>query len=319
MPHNKPATPSASGPTVTLPAFAKINLDLRILGVRPDGFHQLKTIFQSLALHDDLTFTWRPGPFAIECDDARVPTDEHNLVWKAAALLWRTAGPGRGDTPRDVVVSLHKRIPAAAGLGGGSADAAIALLGLSHVWDLDLDLPTLSRLAAGVGADVPFFLVGGTALGLERGDDISPLLDLPRTSVVVVRPHFGVSTAEAYGWYDNEPRRAPREYGRRALPAHWPPWATGLRNDLEPAVVRHHPTVVRIKQALIDAGAAFAAMSGSGSAVFGLFERPEAARRTAADLSRPGWLVLATRTLSRREYGARVRPPLARTRKRRIS
>ena len=297
-----------------LPAFAKVNLDLRILGVRSDGFHDLKTIFQSLALHDVLTFTARRGPFAIECDDPKIPTNERNLVWKAASLLWRTAG-GSGDVPRDAVVGLRKRVPAEAGLGGGSADAAMAILGLARIWKLRLDVPTLSRVASAVGSDVPFFLVGGTALGLGRGDDIYPLVDLPRTYVVVVRPQFGVSTVEAYGWFDTEPRRNTRDTHRKALPAKWPEWALNLRNDLEPAVAGHHPTISRIKQTLMDAGAAFAAMSGSGSAVFGLFERLDAARRTAADLARPGWTVVSTRTLSRAEYAARLRPVLARTRK----
>jgi 4-diphosphocytidyl-2-C-methyl-D-erythritol kinase len=304
---------------LTLPAHAKINLDLRILGVRPDGFHDLKTIFQSLALHDDVTITARKGPFAIECDDPKIPRDERNLVWKAAALLWNTAGKSRRETPRDVVVSLRKRIPAAAGLGGGSADAAIALLGLARVWDLNVDIPTLSRIASTIGADVPFFLVGGTALGLGKGDDIYPLVDLPRTYVVIVRPHFGVSTAEAYGWFDTEPRRPVREAARRPVPEHWPQWATTLRNDLEPAVVRHHPTVSRIKQALLDAGAVVASMSGSGSAVYGLFERLDAARRTAADLTQPNWLVISTRTLSRTEYANRIRAVLAGGRRARIS
>ena len=303
---------------LTLSAFAKINLDLRILGVRGDGYHDLKTIFQTLALHDDLTFTARKGPFVLECDDDRVPCDERNLVWKAASLLWRTVGKRRGETPRDVVVGLRKRIPAAAGLGGGSADAAMALLGLARAWEVDVDIPTLSRLAASVGSDVPYFLIGGTALGLGRGDDVYPLVDLPRTYVVIVRPHFGVATAEAYGWYDTEPRRQVRDPSRKPLPDHWPAWATNLRNDLESPVVLHHPAVGRIKQSLLDAGAVFAAMSGSGSAVFGLFERLDAARRTAADLSRPGWLVVSTRTVSRSEYATRLRPILARTRKRRL-
>lgn len=298
-----------------LPAFAKVNLDLRILGVRPDGFHDLKTIFQSLALHDVLTFTARRGGFAIECDSPKIPTDERNLIWKAASILWRTAG-GRGNIPRDAVVGLRKRVPDEAGLGGGSADAAMAILGLAKIWKMQLDIPTLSRVAAAVGADVPFFLIGGTALGLGRGDDIYPLVDLPRTYVVIVRPQFGVSTADAYDWYDHEPRRVARETGRRNPPERWPEWAANLRNDLEPVVTGHHPTIGRIKQALLDAGAVFAAMSGSGSAVFGLFERLDAARRTAADLARPGWLVLSTRTMTRAEYAARLRPVLARTRKR---
>jgi 4-diphosphocytidyl-2-C-methyl-D-erythritol kinase len=187
------------------------------------------------------------------------------------------------------------------------------------MWGLDVDWPTLCRLGSGLGADVPFFLVGGTALGLGRGDDISPLADLPRTYVVIVRPQFGVSTVEAYGWYDSEPRRPSREPARKPLPDRWPEWAGNLRNDLEPVVTRHHPTIARIKQALIDAGAAVAAMSGSGSAVFGLFERLDAARRTAADLSRPGWQVVCTRTLSRAEYAFRLRPVLAPARRARIS
>lgn len=302
-----------------LQAFAKINLDLRILGLRPDGYHDLRTIFQTLALNDTLTFTARKGAFRIQCDDPELPTDRRNLVWQAASLLWRTAGKGRGHTPRDAVVQLQKRIPVQAGLGGGSANAAIALLGLARVWELDVDLPTISRLAAGIGADVPFFLLGGTALGLGRGDDISPLIDLPRSSAVIVRPRFGISTPEAYRWYDAEPRTRVRSLSRRALPAAWPKWARNLGNDLETPVTAHHPTIGRIKQALIEAGAVYAAMSGSGSTVFGLFERHDAANRTARDLARPGWHVLATRTVTRAEYARKLAPTLAHRRKRRIS
>jgi 4-diphosphocytidyl-2-C-methyl-D-erythritol kinase len=306
-------------PDLILPAFAKINLDLRILGVRGDGFHDLRTVFQSLLLHDVITFSRRKGAFTIECDDPKLPTDHRNLVWKAASLLWRTAGRRRGEPPRDVVINLRKRIPQEAGLGGGSADAAMTLLGLSRLFHFDVDLPTLSRLAGGLGADVPFFLVGGTALGLGRGDDIYPLSDLPRTYVVIVRPQFGVATADAYSWYDNEPRRPAREATRRLLPDRWPEWAMNLRNDLEPVVAQHHPSITRMKTALIEAGAVVAAMSGSGSAVFGLFERLDAARRTASDLARPGWQVSSTRTLSRTEYGRRLRPVLAAIRRSRIS
>lgn len=305
-------------PSLILPAFAKINVDLRVLGVRPDGFHDLRTVFQSLAVHDVVTFTRRPGSFAIECDDPALPVDRRNLIWKAASLLWRTVGRGRGETPRGVRVGLQKKVPQASGLGGGSADAAMTLLALSRLWGLDVDIPTLSRLAARLGADVPFFLVGGTALGLGRGDDIYPLVDLPRTHVVVVRPRFGVSSGDAYAWYDQEPRRQVRT-GLRQMPATWPDWARMLKNDLEPAVIRHHPTIGRIKAALLDAGATYAAMSGSGSAVFGLFERAEAAKRSSTDLARPGWQVLCTRTLSRSEYSQRLRPVLAGIRMSRIS
>ncbi|MEO8679471.1 MAG: 4-(cytidine 5'-diphospho)-2-C-methyl-D-erythritol kinase, partial [Vicinamibacterales bacterium] len=291
--------------SISLPAFAKINLDLRILGTRPDGYHDLRTIFQTLALSDRVTVTARRGVFAITCDDEDVPTDRTNLVWKAASLM-RRLGQQKSGPPRDLEIDLHKRIPSQAGLGGGSADAAATLLALNHLWQLGLDQATLARIGARLGADVPFFLVGGTALGLGRGDDIYPLDELPVVHVVVLRPAFGVSTVEAYGWYDKDSRRARREPPARPAPAGWPSWSASLRNDLEPPVTKHHPAISRLRQSLLDSGAVFAAMSGSGSAVFGLFERADAARRTAHDLARPGWAVVCTKTLNRREYARRL-------------
>jgi 4-diphosphocytidyl-2-C-methyl-D-erythritol kinase len=283
--------------SVSLPAFAKINLDLRVLGTRADGYHDLRTIFQSLALFDKVTVTTRRGAIKITCDDADVPTDRRNLVWKAASMLHRVS-TGKSGEPSGVAIDLRKRIPAQAGLGGGSADAAVTLIALN----------TLSRLGARIGADVPFFLVGGTALGLGRGDDIYPLTDLPTTHVVILRPGFGVSSTDAYTWFDQE-RRGRRPPAPRLMPAGWPAWAAALRNDLESPVITHHPAIGRIKQSLLDAGAEVAAMSGSGSAVFGLFERADAARRTARDLARPGWMAVHTRTLSRREYARRLAAP----------
>lgn len=291
--------------SASLPSFAKINLDLRVLGTRPDGFHDLQTVFQSLALFDDVTVSLRSGPLAVTCDEPDIPVDQRNLVWKAASLLHRTV-TGKSSAPRDVLIDLRKRVPSEAGLGGGSSNAAMTLLALNTLWKLDLDLATLSRIGARLGADVPYFLVGGTALGLGRGDDIYPLADMPPVHVVILRPGFGVGTADAYRWFDEEKRRSVKDPSPRAMPPGWPAWSATLRNDLEAPVVRHHPAIGRIKQSLIDAGAAFAAMSGSGSAVFGLFERADAARRTANDLSRPGWLSLHTRTLSRREYERRL-------------
>jgi 4-diphosphocytidyl-2-C-methyl-D-erythritol kinase len=291
--------------SVSLPSFAKINLDLRVLGTRPDGFHDLKTVFQSLALFDNVTVTARRGALVVTCDEPDIPTDQRNLVWKAASLLHRTV-TGKQSAPRDIAIDLRKRVPAQAGLGGGSSNAAMTLLALNKLWKLDLDLSSLSRIGARLGADVPYFLVGGTALGLGRGDDIYPLADMPPVHVVILRPGFGVSTADAYTWFDEEHRRPMKEPVPREVPPGWPAWSATLRNDLEGAVVRHHPAISRIRQSLLDAGATFAAMSGSGSAVFGLFERVDAARRTANDLSRPGWLSLHTRTVNRRDYERRV-------------
>lgn len=291
--------------TVSLPSFAKINLDLRVLGTRADGYHDLKTIFQSLALFDSVTVSTRRGPLAVTCDEPDIPTDQRNLVWKAASLLHRVA-TGKSSAPRDIAIDLRKRVPSEAGLGGGSSNAAMTLMALNKLWKLNLDLASLTRIGARLGADVPYFLVGGTALGLGRGDDIYPLTDMPPVHVVILRPGFGVSTADAYSWFDEETRRPLKEPAPRAVPPGWPAWSATLRNDLEIPVVRHHPAIGRIRQSLLDSGAAFAAMSGSGSAVFGLFERADAARRTANDLARPGWLSLHTRTLSRRDYDRRV-------------
>ena len=177
----------------------------------------------------------RPGPFTIGCRTANVPLDETNLVWAAAARLWTALG--RAGEPRDTRVAIEKAIPVAAGLGGGSADAAAALLGLGKLWG-GVPMTLLREVSASVGADVPFFLSGGTALGLGRGEEIYPLVDLPPHWVVIVRPPYGVSTAEAYAWYDEDRaagHREPREL--QVLPVPWPTRAAQMINDLEPPVV----------------------------------------------------------------------------------
>ena len=285
--------------TLQLPAFAKINLDLRVIGVRPDGYHELRTVFQTLRLHDTLTFVQRPGPLTLSCRTPGVPTDHRNLVWKAAAGLWRERH-GRRRAPEGVAMHLIKRIPAEAGLGGGSADAAAALHALNRLWSMGADDDTLVRVASGVGADVPFFLGGGTALGLGRGDAIYPLDELPPVWVALVRPPFGVSTVEAYRWWDADPGRSPR-VPVASPPASWPQWARVLGNDLEPPVARQHPTITRIRRALLRDGAFAAAMSGSGSTVFGLFTSAAGARAAVRPWQRPGWVALTTRTCSRRD------------------
>src|SRR5688572_20609894 len=266
---------------VTIRAHAKINLDLRVLGVRPDGFHELRTVFQAISLHDVIECTVREGPFALECDTAGVPLDSSNLVWKAAQALWRSLR--RPGPVRDVVVRLHKHIPLQAGLGGGSADAAATLLGLTRLWRVPVRAAQLTDIAAPLGSDVPFFLAGGTALGLGRGDEVYPLADLPRHWIVLVIPGFGVSTVEAYNWYniDREQggliRRDPQH-----VPGPWPSRAAQMINDLEGAIARHHPEIDQMKAALRRAGALAAAMSGSGSTVFGLFQRRNDAIRAVS-------------------------------------
>lgn len=253
-------------------ACAKINLTLRVLGVRPDGYHELRTVFQSIALHDTLRFTAAPGPLRIVCDDPRVPVDERNLVWRAADVLWRAAG--RRGAVEGVRIALRKRIPMQAGLGGGSSDAAAAVRTLARVWCPDMPLAELERLGATLGADVPFFFRGGTVLGVERGDRLFQLADAGRSWVVLAQPDFGVSTADAYAWFDAAhgasavaTRRPPAQSSRASAAG---PFGDG-GNDLQAPVAARHPAIRRLIRALTIHGASWAAMSGSGSACFGLF------------------------------------------------
>jgi 4-diphosphocytidyl-2-C-methyl-D-erythritol kinase len=292
-------------------AHAKVNLDRRVLGVRPDGFHELRTVFQSIELHDVLTGVDRPGPFTLRSRATTLPLDSTNLVWKAAAALWRALG--RPGDPCDTTVVIEKNIPLEAGLGGGSADAAASLLLLARMWG-GAPLTLLREVASGIGSDVPFFLWGGTALGLGRGEEIYPLVDLPVHWVVLVRPPFGVSTGEAYSWHD-EDRAAGLKESREVqiLPVPWPTRAAQMINDLEPPVVRRHPEITEIKGALKDAGAVASSMSGSGSAVFGLFRTPTLAGRAAKAVARAGFRTVQTRTLTRGEYERRCRVVAKRT------
>jgi 4-diphosphocytidyl-2-C-methyl-D-erythritol kinase len=295
---------------VTIRAHAKINLDLRVLGMRPDGFHELRTVFQAISLYDTIRFIPREGPFAIECDIAGVPLDESNLIWRAAAALWRSLR--RSGPVRDAVVQLEKQIPFQAGLGGGSADAAATLMALTHAWRVPIRPSQLTDVAAHIGADVPFFLAGGTALGLGRGDEIYPLADLPRHWIVLLIPGFGVSTSEAFGWYDGEPElsRAPRE--AQHVPGPWPSRAAQMINDLEAPIARHHPEIDQMKAALRRAGALAAAMSGSGSTVFGLVQQRRDALAAVERLQGSGWRVLLTESLGRWEHSRRTRPSVIR-------
>jgi 4-diphosphocytidyl-2-C-methyl-D-erythritol kinase len=296
----------------TIRAHAKINLDLRVLGMRPDGFHELRTVFQTISLHDTITCVPREGPFALECESAEVPLDRSNLVWRAAEALWRALR--RTGPLRDVAIRLDKRIPLQAGLGGGSADAAATLMALVRAWRVPVRSTQLTDVAATLGADVPFFLAGGTALGLGRGDEIYPLADLPRHWIVLIVPGFGVSSGDAYRWYDEErvPERGHVPPDPQYVPGPWPSRAAQMINDLERPIARHHPEIDQMKTALRRAGALAAAMSGSGSAVFGLFQRRRDATRAVKRLGGSGWQVVLTESLGRDEYARRSRPIPAR-------
>ncbi|HYN08220.1 MAG TPA: 4-(cytidine 5'-diphospho)-2-C-methyl-D-erythritol kinase [Vicinamibacterales bacterium] len=290
--------------TLVLRPPAKINLTLRVGPRRADGLHDVRTLMQSIAIADTLALTARAGLFSLNVHGLGVPADRENLVWRAAELLWRASG--RAGEPRDVHVHLDKSIPMAAGLGGGSADAAAALVGLNVIWNTRRTRPQLIGLSAELGSDVPFFLQGGTALCAGRGEEIYPVDDVSRLGIIVVKPSIGVATADAYRWLD-EDRQAKPDDDRRSslLDLGWPSGPIDVVNDLERPVATRHPVVAEIVDACRRAGARAAAMTGSGSAVFAAFSEP-AAKRAVRRLRRPDWLVMLTRTLTRREAARRI-------------
>jgi 4-diphosphocytidyl-2-C-methyl-D-erythritol kinase len=288
--------------TLRLKAFAKVNLCLHIVGKFPDGYHELRTVFQSISLHDSLELELSSSrdislEVASELDGPALPADASNLVWRAIDAIKRELHLHNGFRAR-----LTKRIPVARGLGGGSSDAAAALLGVLQLTRRELPPPRLLEIASSLGADVPFFLFGGRALGVHRGDEIYPLPDLPSRSILVVSPcGIGVSTRDAYSWLDQRlttPGSTSRMWSFCALC--WSRQSGALANDFEVAVFRRHPRLSQNRRRLLQEGATEAALAGSGSAVFGFFRNPAQARRAARAF--PDDQVFVARTLSRDSY-----------------
>lgn len=286
--------------TFTVRAPAKINLHLRILGLREDGFHEVRTLLQSLELHDTLAIRRRPGPLTVGCRAARVPVGRGNLVWTAACALWEALG--RRGEPAGAAVTIRKRIPSAAGLAGGSSDAAAALRGLCAAWQRPAGGRWLRAVASEIGSDVPYFLAGGAALAGGRGERIRRVPDVEPLWVVLARPAFGVATADAYRWFDAEPGRRGAPAPDGGLPARWRRTWRGLVNDLEPAVARRHPEIALMVERLQRSGALQAAMTGSGSVVYGLYRQRPAAQAARRAVRSRGWRTLLTRTIGRAEF-----------------
>jgi len=288
---------------VRLRAYAKVNLCLHVVGRRADGYHELRTIFQAISLHDTLELRRMTEPgIRMETSDTSLSTGPDNLVWQAIEAI-------RGEIgfPGGIAARLEKRIPVARGLGGGSSDAAAALIGMLRLTNAKVPLERLMEIAAGLGADVPFFLFGGRALAVNRGDEIYPLPDGPNRTILVVSPkNVGVSTKEAYQWVSEELTKrtaTPKIWGFCALC--WSRQGEGVSNDFEGPVFRRHPRLGEIREGLLQGGAAEAALAGSGSAVFGVFRNPAQARRTARKF--PEDTVFVVETLSREKYGRAMR------------
>ena len=272
---------------------AKINLILKVTGKRKDGYHTLATLFQMLNLADTLTFSPDPsGRVRVICSDRSIP-EKKNLVHRAARLLWRPGLPG-------VRIDVKKEIPGGAGLGGGSSNAAAALMALNHVWRLGLSPERLRRLAAGLGADIPFFLTAPRAWGTGIGDKLTPLPPAADFHILLVKPRVKIPTPLVYRLYDERLTKKPALlrintiFKKEGILLE--DTVRFLENDLENVVLETWPVVKRIKRELIDSGGKGVMLSGSGSTVFALFN----SRREA---------LAAQRALSRRPWWCRVTSP----------
>lgn len=264
-----------SGNSKTFLAPAKVNLILKVLHKRDDGYHELYTIFQAISLYDELEISLTKGDdIVVTSDSMSVPDGPDNLVYRAVQLFFKEAGSDSG-----AVIRLKKRIPVGAGLGGGSSDAACTLLGLNELCGSLLGQDALMRLAGMLGSDVPFFIMGGSVIGRGRGEVLEPI-DIPLFDYVLVNPGFEVSTAKAYANLDltkiNEDNKL--TYSTEAFEDPLRLVAL-LSNDLEAVTERQHPRIGELKRMLLDNGAAGALMSGSGPTVFGVFRRGQDAKR----------------------------------------
>jgi len=293
----------------TLPAFAKINLFLRIHGRREDGYHELCTVLQTISLYDSLTFSpAADNEIHLTCDDPALPAGENNLVYRAASLLKKEFNVRSGAK-----IHLAKRIPSPGGLGGGSSDAAVTLLGLARLWDIKPAFAALITIAAQLGSDVPFFLYGGTALGTGRGTDLTRLGDFERPYLLVVTPAVNVSTADAYALLSLP--RLTKEGSKSILKIchneaeKLLSEQSGLRNDFEEVVFRLKPELAQAKNSLLELNAENVVMSGSGASFFASFADEDSRRRARAKLEREtDWRVFAVETVPRARYLESLQP-----------
>lgn len=285
----------------TLPSFAKINWFLKILGKREDGFHEIRTAFQTISLHDNITFS-ESDRLILTCSDKSIPTTEENLIVKAAEILIAKYAVKQGAE-----IHLEKAIPAPGGLGGGSSNAAVALLGLAKLWQLEISFEELLAAAKQLGSDVPFFLYGGTALGTGRGTEISPLPDWEENHILIVTPNVKVSTAAAFSglnaaYLTNKvPKSILQICGNKAQSLHFK--QNESVNDFEKTVFEIEFEIRRVKEKLLACRSVFALMSGSGASVFAVFDSEKKLETAFETLTgEQNWRVFSVKTISREDY-----------------
>jgi 4-diphosphocytidyl-2-C-methyl-D-erythritol kinase len=340
----------------TVRSFAKINLGLCIGPLRPDGFHDLRTIYQTIALHDIIrVHVIRGTGIEIRCKDPRVPKDQSNTCYRIVEpAMAALQAKGR------VVIEIEKKLPVQGGLGGGSANAVAVLLALERLFKRDLTDGEKRRIAADVGSDLPLFLMGGTVLGIGHGEEVYPCPDLPSVACVIATPEISISTPQAFADWDrleasgkDAAERAATQSKSAKLTGSSPSdrmntcfrrfsallnslsqnkirtgkalsgvlvargrgrgenplldlVRTGIENDFERVVFPQYPELIKVKRVLKDAGAFYASLSGSGSAIYGLFASKPSAAKAVAKLRKAGTPAVATTTLTRQQYWKKI-------------
>ncbi|HVP42368.1 MAG TPA: 4-(cytidine 5'-diphospho)-2-C-methyl-D-erythritol kinase [Terriglobales bacterium] len=323
--------------SVSVRSFAKINIGLRIGPVRPDGFHELRTLYQTIGLHDVLRVTIARGSgIEIRSNAPAVPQDESNTCYRVAErVLHATRRRAK------VTITIEKKLPVQGGLGGASSNAVATLLALERALRRQLPPEDRMRIAAEVGSDLPLFLLGGLVLGSGRGEEVYPLEDMPGIPCVVATPAIGVSTPQAFARWDRLAETGSGRRGKLTAPAisstingfshsvlAWLSGSStgvpsrnvgdraeallldlvraGIENDFERVVFPEYPELRKVKRALERAGARYGSLSGSGSTVYGLFASSAEAKRAAVRLTEGGIRAQVTTTLPRRQYWRRM-------------
>ena len=285
----------------TLPSYAKINWTLRILGKREDGFHELCTLFQTVSLHDVIEFS-QDELVLLHCDQPELSGQDTNLILLAARALSRRFPEAPG-----AAIRLTKNIPFPGGLGGGSSNAAVTLIGLNRLWNLGLSTEELQPIAAELGSDVPFFLIGGSAVGTGRGEIVESADDIDAKEILIVTPNVTVSTANAFKALNASALTS--EVGESSLTVcrnearSLDPLHSVLVNDFEPTVFAAHPEINRVRDTFLELGASNAALSGSGASVYAVFDKKETRQAAQKALDQEStWRKFAVSTISRSEY-----------------
>ncbi|HDQ43988.1 MAG TPA: 4-(cytidine 5'-diphospho)-2-C-methyl-D-erythritol kinase [bacterium] len=275
-------------------SYAKVNLGLLLLGKRPDGYHDIATLFQQIDLHDTLIFEETDRDFGIDVEGADIPTDEGNLIYRAYSLI-KTQHSIRGG----IHVTVKKQIPVGGGLGGGSSNAAMTLLALCKMFNLSLEEKTLRHLGMQIGSDVPFFFWGGTALGLGRGERLESITIPTDYRLLLLFPDVSVSTAWAYQHARIGLTTGEKMAKFRSLLGNFDYEALrdSLVNDLERVVFERHPQLLPLKEQLYEKDAFYAGMSGSGSTIYGLYRSPDVAQKARSFFSKNGVRTLVSRPM----------------------